>query len=118
SGTVLNEPPEVGELVGTDIGGGRDKVIELADFSTLMVETDVPEARLHMVEVGSPCEIALEAFPTRRYRGEAVEISPRVNRDKATVEVKVKFVDPAADVLPDMAARVSLLTKALDDAAL
>ena len=118
SGTVLNEPPEVGELVGTDIGGGRDKVIELADFSTLMVETDVPESRLHMVKAGSPCEITLEAFPGKRYRGEAVEISPRVSRAKATVEVKVKFVDASDEVLPDMSARVSFLTKELDAAAL
>ena len=118
SGTVINKPPEVGELVGTDIGGGRDKVIELADFATLMVETDIPEGRLHMVKLGSPCEITLDAFPGRRYRGEAVDISPRVSRAKATVEVKVKFVDPAVDVLPDMSARVSFLTQALDQAAL
>jgi len=117
-GTVINEPPEVGELVGTDIGGGRDKVIELADFSTLMVETDIPEARLHMVRVGSPTEITLDAFPGRRYRGEAVEISPRVSRAKATIEVKVKFVDTAQDVLPDMSARVSFLTEAIDPATL
>jgi RND family efflux transporter MFP subunit len=117
-GKVLGKPPEVGELVGTDIGGASDKVIELADFASLMVETDIPEGRLHMVKVGSPCEIALDAFPGRRYRGQAMEISPRVNRAKATVGVKVKFVDPATDVLPDMSARVSFLTAALDEAAL
>jgi HlyD family secretion protein len=117
-GTVLNKPPEVGELVGTDIGGGRDKVIELADFSTLMVETDIPESRLHLVKVGSPAEITLDAFPGRRYRGEAVEISPRVVRAKATVEVKVKFVDEAEGVLPDMSARVSFLAEAIDAEAL
>jgi HlyD family secretion protein len=117
-GTVISKPPEVGELVGTDIAGGRDKVIELADFSTLMVETDIPEARLHMVKLGAPAEITLDAFPGRRYRGEAVEISPRVSRAKATVEVKVKFVDPAQDVLPDMSARVSFLTQAIDPASL
>jgi multidrug efflux pump subunit AcrA (membrane-fusion protein) len=83
-----------------------------------MVETDIPEGRLHMVKVGSPCEITLDAFPGRRYRGQAMEISPRVNRAKATVGVKVKFVDPPTDVLPDMSARVSFLTAALDDAAL
>jgi multidrug efflux pump subunit AcrA (membrane-fusion protein) len=83
-----------------------------------MVETDVPEARLHMVKPGSPCEITLEAFPGKRYRGEAVEISPRVSRAKATVEVKVKFIDAADEVLPDMSARVSFLTKELDAAAM
>jgi RND family efflux transporter MFP subunit len=119
-GTVINEPPEAGELLGTDltVAGGSSKVIELADFRTLMVETDVPEGRLHMAKVGSPCEITLDAFPGKRFRGEAVEVSPRVSRAKATVEVKVKFVDDAAGVLPDMAARVSFLSAPLDAAKL
>jgi hypothetical protein len=41
-----------------------------------------------------------------------------VDRSKASVTVKVRFTDPSAGVLPDMAAKVSFLTKALDDAAL
>jgi RND family efflux transporter MFP subunit len=119
AGTVVNKPPEVGEMVGTDLGSvasdSDQAVIELADFATLMVETDIPESRLHLVTLGSPCEIALDAFPTRRYRGEAVEVNPRVDRAKATVGVKVKFVDPPEGVLPDMSARVSFLNKALDE---
>jgi HlyD family secretion protein len=120
SGRVTTKPPEIGELVGTQVAtaAGTDKTIEIADFATLMVETDVPEGRLHMAKLGSPCEIALDAFPGRRYRGEAVEIGSRVDRAKATVQVKVKFVDDAAGVLPDMSARVSFLTAALDPAAL
>jgi len=117
-GTVISKPPEIGELVGSDFAGASEKVIELADFTSLMVETDIPEGRLHMVKMGSPCEITLDAFPGRRYRGEAVEISPRVSRAKATVGVKVKFVDPAENVLPDMSARVSFLSAPLDPAAM
>jgi RND family efflux transporter MFP subunit len=115
AGTVLNKPPELGEVLGNDFGIGTTTTgnIELADFDTLMVETDVPEGRLHLVRIGSPCEIVLDAYPTRRYRGEAVEIMPKVNRSKATVGVKVKFVDVAENVLPDMSARVSFLSKAL-----
>lgn len=114
SGTILSKAPEVGELAGQ----GGVEPLEIADFSTLMVETDIPEGRLHMVKLGSPCEITLDAFPGRRYRGEAVEVSPRVSRAKATVEVKVKFVDAAEGVLPDMAARVSFLDAPLDAAAM
>ncbi|HKU41195.1 MAG TPA: efflux RND transporter periplasmic adaptor subunit [Polyangiales bacterium] len=116
TGTVLNKPPEVGEVLGNDFGIGTTTtgVIELADFNTLVVETDVPEGRLHLVRIGSPCEIVLDAYPSRRYRGEAIEIMPRVNRAKASVGVKVKFVDAAEAVLPDMSARVSFLAKALD----
>lgn len=120
SGTVLNKPPEVGEVLGNDFGIGtvNTGTIELADFNSLVVETDVPEGRLHLVKIGSPCEIVLDAYPTRRYRGEAIEIMPRVNRAKASVGVKVKFIDPPDGVLPDMSARVSFLAKALDEAAM
>jgi RND family efflux transporter MFP subunit len=120
SGTVLNKPPELGEVLGNDFGIGTTTtgVIELADFNSLNVETDVPEGRLHLVKIGSPCEIVLDAYPSRRYRGEAIEIMPRVNRAKASVGVKVKFIDPPQDVLPDMSARVSFLAKALDEQAM
>jgi RND family efflux transporter MFP subunit len=118
AGMVTNKPPEVGELIGISASGFNDKTIEIADFNTLMVETDIPEGRMPLAKLGSPCEIVLDAFPGKRFRGEAVEISPRVNRAKATVGVKVKFVDPNDGVLPDMSARVSFLQQALDPSAL
>ena len=55
---------------------------------------------------------------SKRYRGKAVEVTPKVNRTKATVTVKVAFVDDNAGVLPDMAARVSFLTGELDKEAM
>jgi multidrug efflux pump subunit AcrA (membrane-fusion protein) len=88
----------------------------MADFSSLVVETDVPEARLGQVRPNGPCEIILDAFPDKRYRGAVFEVTPRLNRAKATATVKVKFVDEAALVLPEMAARVSFLVQALDAA--
>lgn len=116
SGKIVNKPPEVGELVGPAMTGIASQVggIEIADFSTLAVETDVPEARLHLVQFGGPCEIILDAFPNQRFRGEAYELVPRVNRAKATVVVKVKFIDDPERVLPEMSARVSFLSGKLD----
>jgi HlyD family secretion protein len=110
SGTVIGKPVDVGQLVGP----GTPHVVELADFNSLMVETDVPESRLSLIKPGSPAEVVLDAYPQKRHRGEVAEISLRVNRAKATVVVKVKFVDEAPGVLPDMAARVSFLNQALD----
>jgi hypothetical protein len=83
-----------------------------------MVETDVPETRLHLVKLGGPCEIVLDAYPNKRYRGLATELGQRVNRAKATVVVKVKFADDPENVLPEMSARVSFLAKAITDEAL
>jgi RND family efflux transporter MFP subunit len=120
SGVVVSRPPQLGEFVGpqpagvqVDMGGVR-----IADFSTLVVETDIPEARLSQVRPGGPAEIVLDAFPTERRRGRVKEITPQVDRAKATVLVKVSFVDPTQNVLPDMAARVSFLAQELDEKAL
>jgi HlyD family secretion protein len=116
SGTVVNRPPEVGEFVGpqpaglaVDMGG-----VEISDFNSLMVETDVPEQRLGLVKVGRPAEIVLDAYPDRRFRGKVAEITPKIDRAKATVLIKVAFVDDKTGVLPNMAARVSFLTAELD----
>jgi HlyD family secretion protein len=118
-GTVLSDPPELGELIGPALGASaQSSVIEIADLGSLLVETDVPEGRLHMVKIGGPCEIMLDAFPGKRYRGTTREIVPRVDRAKATVTVKVGFTDPADGVLPDMSARVSFLAQELDDEAI
>lgn len=116
SGTVINRPPQVGEYVGpqppgvtVDMGG-----IRIADFSTMLVETDIPEGRLGQVKVGGPAEIVLDAYPNRRYRAKVREITPQVDRAKATVVVKVVFAEDAEGALPDMSARVSFLAKELD----
>ena len=108
AGTVITKPPEVGDAVspGTPL-------VEIVDMTSLMVEVDVPEARLPLVRPDSPAEIVLDAFATKRFRGATAEIGHRVNRSKATLVVKVRFVDPSDGVLPDMSARVSFLTAAL-----
>ena len=116
SGTVISKPPELGELVGALTL--EPLSIEIADLSTLVVECDVPEGRLHLVRADAPTEIVLDAFPKKRFRGATLEISPKINRQKATVRVKVRFVDPTDGVLPEMAARVSFLQKALEESAM
>jgi RND family efflux transporter MFP subunit len=120
AGVLITKPPQAGEVaspqppgITLDMGS-----VKIADFDSLMVETDVPEQRLHMITIGSPAEIVLDAFPSRRWRGKTEEITPQVNRSKATVIVRVAFVDEKTGVLPDMAARVSFLNKPLDPEAL
>ena len=114
TGTAMTKPADAGDIVGPS----TPALVELADLTSIVVESDVPEARLNLVKVGGPCEIVLDAYADHRHRGAVLEITPRINRAKATATVKVKFVDPAAlgegGALPEMAARVSFLAKALD----
>jgi HlyD family secretion protein len=109
-GTVITEPVEVGEIVTP-----QTEVVQIADFDSLVVEVDVPEGRLSLVRVGSPAQIVLDAYPDRRYRGEVVEIARRVNRQRAAVPVRVRFLEPATDALPDMSSHVSFLREALTE---
>jgi RND family efflux transporter MFP subunit len=115
-GVVMNRPPQVGEVVGAGALSGSTTanataaVIEVMDPRSLVVEVDVPEGRLGLVRVGGPCEVSFDAFPDRRVRATVAELGRRVDRSKGTVPVRVRFVEDAAGVLPEMSARVSFLT--------
>ena len=108
-GTVVGRAPEIGDVLFL----GAPPVFELVELSTLLVEVDVPEARLSLSRVGAPTEIVLDALPSERFPGKVEEITPRVNRSKATVVVRVRFDQFPSILFPDMAARVSFLAKPL-----
>jgi RND family efflux transporter MFP subunit len=106
-GTVISRPPEVGEYLQAPFTVG----VRIADLNALVVEADVPEGRLSLIKVGGPAEITLDAYPEKRFRAQVKETLPEVDRSKATVIVKVSFLDPLEGVLPEMSARVSFLTE-------
>lgn len=112
AGTVMGKPASVGDVTYPEA-----QLAEIADFGTLLVESDVPEGRLHLVKIGAPCEIALDAQPADRFPGTVLELGPRLNRSKATATVKVKFDAPPGVLRPEMSARVSFLAKKIDEAA-
>jgi RND family efflux transporter MFP subunit len=112
-GMVVTKPLQPGDVITPGL-----PMAKIADFSSIVVETDVPEVRLHLVRKGGPCEIVLDAYPDKRWRGEVVDTSPALNRSKASATVKVRFLDRDDTVLPEMAARVSFLEAPLDESKL
>jgi multidrug efflux pump subunit AcrA (membrane-fusion protein) len=90
----------------------KGAVVNMADMSTLEVEADVSEASISKIVVGMPAEIQLDAYPDLRLLGEVSRIVPTVDRTKATLLVKVSFVEKDARVLPDMSAKVAFLSRA------
>lgn len=120
SGRITQKLTDIGEIVFgfTSAGvGGNGGIASLADFTSLQVEADVSESQVAKLKPNTPAEIVLDAFPDQRFRGKVAEVRPRVDRAKATVTVKVAFVDDTKDVLPDMGAKVTFLAKELDEAA-
>jgi RND family efflux transporter MFP subunit len=110
---VLTKNADVGDIV-TPLGAAANakaSVVTVADMSSLKVEADVSESNLEQVKVGQPCEIQLDAIPKSRFRGKVHMIVPTADRSKATVLVKVGFVDSDVRILPEMSAKVAFLTR-------
>ncbi len=113
---VLTKNADVGDIV-TPLGSAANakaSVVTIADLSSLQVEADVSESSLSMVSPGAPCDITLDALPGEHFRGVVDTIVPTVDRTKATVLVKVRFVDKDPRILPEMSARVGFLSRPLE----
>ncbi len=114
-GVVLTKNADVGDIV-TPLGASstsKAAVVTLADMDSLQVEVDVSETSITLIKVGQPCDIQLDALSDKRFRGAVHAIVPTVDRAKATVLVKVRFLDKDARMLPDMSAKVSFLSREL-----
>ena len=112
-GTVLERNVEVGEFVTTGFVGDRGAkgyVVSIADLNDLRVELDVSQNDFAKVSIKQPCTIVTDAYPDKKYRGDVDLISPEANRQKATVQVRVKVFDPDEFLKPDMNATVSFLS--------
>jgi len=112
---VLTKNADIGDIV-TPLGAAANAkaaVVTIADLNSLQVEADVSETNLGLVKVGQPCEIQLDAIPDSRYRGEVHTIVPTADRAKATVMVKVRFLNKDPRILPEMRAKVVFLSRAL-----
>ena len=110
---VLTKNADVGDII-TPLGAAANAkaaVVTIADLSSLQVEADVSESNLSQVKKGQPCEIILDALPGGRFRGVVHTVVPTADRTKASVMVKIRFVDTDHRILPEMSAKVAFLER-------
>ena len=114
-GVILTKNANVGDIITpfSSAADSKGAVVNIADMTTLEVEADVSENSLSKISVDMPVEIQLDAFPDLRLLGRVSRIVPTVDRAKATVLVKIEFVEKDKRVLPDMSAKVAFLQRAL-----
>jgi HlyD family secretion protein len=112
-GTVLERLIEKGEMVSTmnfgGPGGVKASVASLADLSDLQVELDINQNDFPKISPRQDCAVTADAYPDRVYKGVVEEIAPQANRQKATIQVKVKILTPDDYLRPEMNAHVSFL---------
>lgn len=113
-GIVLTKNANVGDIITpfSSATGTTGAVVNIADMSTLEVEADVSETSIAKITVDQPAEIQLDAFTELRLAGKVSRVVPTVDRSKATLLVKVSFVERDARVLPDMSAKIAFLSRA------
>ena len=120
TGTVLERNVEKGEFVTTGfVGdkGAKGYVVSLADLSDLQVELDINQNDFSRLDRKQKGTITTDAYQDRKYEGVIEEIAPEANRQKATVQVKVKVSKPDDFLRPDMNASVAFYTDAKVEAA-
>jgi HlyD family secretion protein len=113
-GTILERAVEKGEFVTNGfVGdkGAKGYVVTLADLNDLQVELDINQndfAKLHMSQKGI---VTTDAYPDRKYEGVIAELSPKADRQKATVQVKVRILHPDSYLRPEMNASVAFVAE-------
>jgi HlyD family secretion protein len=110
---VLTKNADVGDIV-TPLGAAANAkaaVVSIADMGSLQVEADVSEVNLGKIRTGQPCEVLLDALPESRFAGLVHIIVPTADRSKATVQVKIRFLDKDPRILPEMSAKVAFLER-------
>lgn len=107
-GVITAKNAEVGEVVaalGASGPNARGAVATLVDFDTLEVQIELAQSALSGVRDGVGVTVYLDAWPRDGFRGRVRQIWPTANRTKATVELRVEFLERDDRILPEMGVR-------------
>ena len=89
-------------------------IVHLYDPKRLQVRVDVPLADASQIRIGQACEVVVDVLPDRVFAGEVTRITHEADLQKNTLQVKVRVLEPADILKPEMLTRVRFMG---DDAA-
>ncbi len=112
AGVVVSKNAQPGEMISpVSAGGGftRTGICTIVDMDSLEIEVDVNEAYIQRVRPGQRVSATLDAYPDWQIPAEVIAIVPTADRQKATVRVRIGFLERDERVLRDMGAKVAFL---------
>lgn len=95
------------------------KLFTLIDVSSFFVDVEVLETEIANIQIGRRAEVAVNAFPSKKFIGTVVAINPMVDPKSKTVKVTVELKDGRPNrwmglkLRPGMFATVKLETEIL-----
>jgi len=111
-GVVIAKAAQPGEMVSPISAGGgftRTGICTIVDMQSLEIEVDVNEAYIQRVRSKHAATAILDAYPDWQIPAEVIAIVPTADRQKATVRVRVGFLQTDRRILPDMGVKVRFL---------
>jgi len=102
-GVALDRAVESGDVVQTG-----DTLIELGDFSQVLVRIEIADRDRRRVELGQPVTVELDAFPGRQFEGRVARIFPIADPVARLIPVEITLDDPRRAIGGGLLARVSL----------
>jgi multidrug efflux pump subunit AcrA (membrane-fusion protein) len=98
-----------------DMASAKARLIELANFSSVVARFAVPETYTVRVQPGMALDARLDAYPEKIFRGRVVRVYPDLERRTRTRMVEAHIAG-IPEVMPGMFTRVTLKLEQVDDA--
>lgn len=103
-GRVIEREVTLGELVGPE----KEKLMVLADLSTVWVLADVPEAKLGEIPENAKVQIMVPALSEEAFEGTVSYVSPELDPATRTARLRVEVPNPERRLRPGMFARAEI----------
>lgn len=93
--------------LGDFVNVGAD-IVNIEMIDPLKVDFRVPEVFLSAIRSGQPIEVALDAYPERRFSGEVYAIDPQIDTAGRSIVIRARISNPDDALRPGLFARVTV----------
>ncbi len=119
AGVVVTKNAQPGEMISPISAGGgftRTGICTIVDMESLEIEVDVNEAYIQRVRPDQAVTAMLDAYQNWKIPAKVIAIVPTADRQKATVRVRIGFLERDQRILRDMGVKVAFLSDEDDSA--
>ncbi|MFY9826284.1 MAG: efflux RND transporter periplasmic adaptor subunit [Thermoanaerobaculia bacterium] len=115
-GIVTARRVEEGEVAVIGIQNSPGTVLlTISDMSVVEAELEVDETSIPNVKLNQEALVRLDAYPNQTFRGTVTEVGsspldPTTTNTAIKFKVKVRMLNPPADIKPGLSARADILT--------
>jgi HlyD family secretion protein len=115
-GVVISRSVDVGQTVAASLQA--PVIFQIAnDLTKMQIDSNVAEADVGAVEVGQTVDFTVDAFPTRTFHGNVVQVrnAPITVQNVVTYDTVIAVENPDLKLKPGMTANVSIIIEHKDN---